>query len=163
IIFAGARSPPFFMSKLHRWYTIAIGLIIVLAGIFGAYFFKQNLPPKYLTATVVRGDLENTVIAMGTLQAFKQVDVGAQVSGQLKSLKVKLGDKVSKGQWLAEIDPIIPQNELHAAQINEEDLFAQKRSMVAQLKQATLAFQRQKRMLRHDATSHENFEAAQAT
>jgi membrane fusion protein, macrolide-specific efflux system len=61
----------------------------------------------YTTATVQRGDIESTVVAAGNVQPIKYLDVGAQTSGMLKSLKVQRGDHVEKNQLLAEIDPAL--------------------------------------------------------
>ncbi|MDN7587518.1 macrolide transporter subunit MacA [Burkholderia seminalis] len=151
-------------KKIRRRPTVlticgaAIGTAVIAITIA-----TPNKHPQYLSAPVTRGDLENAVLATGALQAFRQVDVGAQVSGQLKSLKVKLGDKVTKGQWLAEIDPVISENALRQARASEESLRAQQQSAAAQLTQAELAFRRQRAMLPDDATSRESFEAAKAT
>ncbi|RKP46968.1 macrolide transporter subunit MacA [Trinickia fusca] len=136
--------------------------IVILLAIVAPRLLAHSKRPQYLTAQVERGTLEDAVLATGTLHAFKQVDVGAQVSGQLKSLKIELGDKVTSGQWLAEIDPVISQNALRQAQANAQKLLAQKRSITAQLKQAELAYQRQQLMLPDDATSRQDFEAAQS-
>ncbi|WP_323121290.1 efflux RND transporter periplasmic adaptor subunit [Burkholderia alba] len=147
----------------RRWIGLAVGIVVlILLVVLYQHWFAKDKGPLYLTAKVGRADLENAVLATGTLQAFKQVDVGAQVSGQLKSLKVKLGDKVTKGQWLAEIDPVLPQNALRQAQASEDNLIAQKRSTAAQLTQAELAFKRQQQMLPDDSTSRQDFETAQA-
>ncbi|VWC18773.1 macrolide transporter subunit MacA [Burkholderia lata] len=152
-------------QKTHRRRRIVLATLAIVAIATGVTL-KACAPdkhPQYLSAPVSRGDLENAVLATGALQAFKQVDVGAQVSGQLKSLKVKLGDKVTKGQWLAEIDPVISENALRQARASEESLRAQQQSTAAQLTQAELAFKRQQAMLPDDATSRESFEAARAT
>ncbi|KVE32488.1 macrolide transporter subunit MacA [Burkholderia sp. TSV86] len=153
------------MKKLLRRRVVAVTSVIALVAlaVLYQYFFAKNRDPQYLTAKVARADLENAVLATGTLQASKQVDVGAQVSGQLKSLKVKLGDNVKKDQWLAEIDPVISQNELRQAEANVDNLNAQKRSTAAQLRQAELAFKRQQQMLSDDATARQDYEAAVAT
>ncbi|NER62481.1 biotin/lipoyl-binding protein, partial [Pseudomonas sp. MAFF212428] len=96
-----------------RFRKLGWGLAVALIAGVGLYAVQAPAePPQYLTATVQRSDIENAVLATGLLEGIRQVDVGAQVSGQLKSLKVKLGDKVSKGQWLAEIDPVVLQNTL---------------------------------------------------
>ncbi|MFL9871539.1 macrolide transporter subunit MacA [Paraburkholderia megapolitana] len=147
----------------RRWIGVVAGIaaLILIAGLC-LHFFAGDKGPQYLTAKVGRTNLENAVIATGTLQAFRQVDVGAQVSGQLKSLKVKLGDKVTKNQWLAEIDPVISENALRQAEANEQNLVAQKRSAAAQLVQAELAFKRQQQMLPDDSTSRQDYETAQA-
>ncbi|AIO45753.1 macrolide transporter subunit MacA [Burkholderia cenocepacia] len=151
-------------QKTHRRRRIVLATLAVVAIAVGVTL-KACAPdkhPQYLSAPVTRGDLENAVLATGALQAFRQVDVGAQVSGQLKTLKVKLGDKVTKGQWLAEIDPVISENALRQARASEESPRAQQQSTAAQLTQAELAFRRQQAMLPDDATSRESFEAARA-
>ncbi|ODP32138.1 macrolide transporter subunit MacA [Pandoraea sp. ISTKB] len=146
----------------RRPYLVTSLVVLIVLVVLGLRSLATPKPPQYISAKVERSDLENTVLATGTLQAFQQVDVGAQVSGQLKSLKVKLGDKVKKGQWLAEIDPVLAQNGLRQAEADEQNLQAQKRSTTAQLKQAELAFARQRQMLPDDATSRQDFESAQA-
>ncbi len=81
-------------QKTHRRRRIVLASLAIVAIATGVTL-KACAPdkhPQYLSAPVSRGDLENAVLATGALQAFRQVDVGAQVSGQLKSLKVKLGD-----------------------------------------------------------------------
>lgn len=58
---------------------------------------KLNAPlPQYQTLIVRPGDLEQSVLATGKLDALRKVDVGAQVSGQLKTLLVSIGDNVKK-------------------------------------------------------------------
>ncbi|WP_027781205.1 MULTISPECIES: macrolide transporter subunit MacA [Burkholderia] len=151
-------------KKIRRRLTmLAISGAVIATAVVAITIATPSKHPQYLSAPVTRGDLENAVLATGALQAFKQVDVGAQVSGQLKTLKVKLGDKVTKGQWLAEIDPVISENALRQARASEESLRAQQQSAAAQLTQAELAFRRQQAMLPDDATSRESFEAARAT
>jgi macrolide-specific efflux system membrane fusion protein len=54
-------------------------------------------------------DIENTVSALGVLQPHYYVDVGAQVSGQVKRIAVQVGNTVKKGDLLLEIDPAIQQ------------------------------------------------------
>jgi macrolide-specific efflux system membrane fusion protein len=145
-----------------RWRYAAVGLVVVSLAAFAWHSLAPDKRPQYLTAKVERGDLESAVLATGSLQAFQQIDVGAQVSGQLKSLKVQLGDKVKRGEWLAELDPVLSQNALRQAETNEQSLAAQKRATAAQLAQAELAFRRQQQMLPDDATSRQEYEAAKA-
>ncbi|MEX5511784.1 macrolide transporter subunit MacA [Pseudomonas paralactis] len=143
-----------------------IGLLAVLAVAVGLIIYTVKAPadaPQYLTATTERGDIENAVLATGLLEGVKQVDVGAQVSGQLKSLKVKVGDKVKKGQWLAEIDPLILQNTLRKAQVDEENLQAQRRATAAQLKQAKSVYERYKGLQADESVSRQDFEDAESS
>jgi len=143
-----------------------LGMLASLAVAIGLIIYTVQAPadaPQYLTATTERGDIENAVLATGLLEGIKQVDVGAQVSGQLKSLKVKVGDKVKKGQWLAEIDPLIPQNTLRKAQVDEENLQAQRRATAAQLKQAKSVYERYKGLQDDESVSRQDFEDAEST
>lgn len=138
---------------------------VALVALAGLGFYTVQAPadaPRYLFATVERGDIENAVLASGTLEGIKQVDVGAQVSGQLKSLKIKLGDKVSKGQWLAEIDPLVLQNTLRQAEVEEENLQAQLRATQAQLKQTQRIYERYKRLGEGESISRQDLESAES-
>ncbi len=137
-------------------------LILLAAGLAVRKLYFSKPKTTFITADVARTDLEESVLASGTLKAFKTVAVGAQVTGQLKTLHVALGDKVKKGQLLAEIDPVLPQNTLKDAEAQVENLRAQKRSKQALLKQYDLAFQRQSQMSARDAASKADLESAQA-
>lgn len=143
------------------WLSVLIGCVIIFLG--GRALFSSPPKPDYMTAPVTRGDLEDAVLATGTLEAKEQVDVGAQVSGQLKTLHVALGDKVTKGQLLAEIDPVLQQNSLRDAEAALADVIAQKRSKQAQLVQAQQQLTRQQQMMATNATSREELQSAQAT
>ncbi|SHM55316.1 membrane fusion protein, macrolide-specific efflux system [Pseudomonas asturiensis] len=147
-------------SKLRK-----TGLITALVLVAGAVLYAVEAPakpPAYITARAERNDIENAVLATGVLEGIKQVDVGAQVSGQLKSLKVKLGDKVKKGQWLAEIDPLVLRNTLRQAQVDEEKLKAQRASAQAKMKQAKRLYDRYKELQTDQSVSRQDFESAES-
>ncbi|MCS4282230.1 macrolide-specific efflux system membrane fusion protein [Pseudomonas sp. BIGb0278] len=147
-------------SRLRK-FSLGIAAALV-AGITLYAVQAPAKPPQYITATVERGDIENAVLATGTLQGVKQVDVGAQVSGQLRSLKVKLGDKVSEGQWLAEIDPLVLRNTLRQAEVDEDKLQAERRSSLAQLKQAKRVYERYRELQVDESVSRQDFENAES-
>ncbi|AMP03802.1 efflux RND transporter periplasmic adaptor subunit [Collimonas pratensis] len=151
------------LKKKSLVYFVSTGLLLLLA--FGLYqhFFSGSKEPQYLTAPVTVGDIQDTVLANGSLEALQQVNVGAQVSGQLKSLKVVLGEEVKKGQLVAEIDSLTQQNALQNAQAALSQVRAQLRSKQASLVQARSNFARQQRLLAGEAGSRENFETAEAT
>ncbi|MDR1528998.1 MAG: macrolide transporter subunit MacA [Burkholderiales bacterium] len=140
-----------------------VTILVLMAGFFGvrALFFTPS-SPSYLTVPVTREDIEELVLATGALEPIKQVNVGAQVNGQLKSLKVKLGDRVKKGDLLAEVDPVLQENDLRNAEASLESVKAQKRAQQAQLEQYELAYERQKQMIQAEASSQAELEAAQA-
>lgn len=139
-------------------------LAIIAAALIGLWFwlFPAKTAASYVTAPVTRGDIEQTVIATGTFEARKLVSVGAQVSGRVVSLKVAVGDVVSEGQLIANIDSLPQQNTLRNAQAALASSRAQRAAQVATLKQAELSFKRQKEMMAADATSRAEYEAAEA-
>lgn len=143
-------------------------LIPALAALLiGGYALKTWLAPSpagegLLTAEVRNVDIEQTVIATGTLEAYKQVSVGAQVSGQITRLHVDFGDQVKQGDPIAEIDSMTQQNDLANAKAALANAKAQRAVQAAALKKAQLAFARQKSMLVQNATSREDYETAEA-
>ena len=144
-----------------RWITIALGLV-ALGAVAKWQFFPAAQPPSFVTATATTTDLQDTVLATGTLQAFKQVSVGAQVSGQVKVLHVALGDKVKAGQLIAEIDSVPQQNTQRNAEAALANVQAQLRAQQATQAQTALALQRQKELFAADAGARADLESAQA-
>jgi macrolide-specific efflux system membrane fusion protein len=109
------------------------GLLVVIAGAFGYHWAFGTAAVRYTTATVQRGDVESTVVAEGIVQPIRYVDVGAQTSGKLKSLKVKRGDQVTENQLLAEIDPALANTALTSASAALTNMTSQRAMKQAQL------------------------------
>ena len=146
----------------RRLKLIGVTLFAVIIAIL-VIFLQRPPPPDYITVAVRLGDIENTVLATGRLDAVERINVGAQVSGQVKSLKVKLGDRITKGQPIADIDDMPQRNELRNAEAALNVVKADLQAKQAQLKQAESRFKRQRRMLNEEASSREDFESAEAT
>lgn len=144
-----------------RLAALALGLMAA-AALIKWQFFPAAPPPSFVTATATTTDLQDTVLATGVLQAFKQVSVGAQVSGQVKTLKVALGDKVKAGQLIAEIDSVPQQNTQRNAEAALANIEAQLKAQKATQIQTALALQRQKELRAADANSRADLESAQA-
>ena len=141
---------------------VLLGAVALLIGIGWLWPSLFPEPVEFMTVPVTRQDISETVLATGSLEGRKQVNVGAQVSGQLQQLKVKLGDSVSKGQLLAVIDPVIPQNDLRDAEAALDNVLAQKQAKQALLKQYRLELQRQRTMRGQDASAQADLEQAEA-
>lgn len=148
--------------KLSKLILIAVVAIAIAAAAW--YFFKpepeQN---QFITAEVTRGDIENSVLATGVLEATKMVSVGSQVSGQVKKMYVQLGDQVKQGQLIAQIDSIRQENELKTAEANIKNQQAQLATRQANLAKVEAEYNRQKAMYAQDATSRAELEAALAS
>ncbi|MEG5901869.1 efflux RND transporter periplasmic adaptor subunit [Enterobacter bugandensis] len=136
---------------------------LAIATVLLAVFLHKPAQPAYIVATVRLGSIENAVLATGRLDAVERVNVGAQVSGQVKSLKVKVGDKVTKGQSVADIDDLLQRNDLRTAEASLNEIKADMLAKQAQLKQAESKYKRQRRMLSEEASSQEDYEDAETT
>ncbi|MBF7978372.1 efflux RND transporter periplasmic adaptor subunit [Rahnella sp. LAC-M12] len=143
---------------------ILLLLCILLACGVAAFVYQSQSEPHVLTRseTVTKGDIQNTVITTGTLKPVSQISVGAQVNGQLKKLYVRQGDVVKKGQLLAEIDPVLQQNELRKSEAELSSAKAQFSSAQIQLIQYKLALRRQKKMGEEGSGIQSDLEAAQS-
>ncbi len=72
--------------------------------------------PAYRTAAVEPGDVVATVQAAGTLNALVMVDVGSQISGQVKELYADFNSPVTQGQVIARVEPEIYEAKLAQSQ-----------------------------------------------
>src|SRR3989475_11320071 len=98
--------------RIKRWLVFAA--IVATGSVFGWSYLRGAAPPQYQTAPVIRGDVDATVAATGNLNAVVTVQVGSQVSGNIKALYADFNTKVTKGQLVALIDP-----ELFQARVNQ--------------------------------------------
>jgi macrolide-specific efflux system membrane fusion protein len=116
-------TPSSFRALLHRRSIWLVGaLLVAILCALGYHWMFGKPKVVYTTAAVERGDIESTVVAAGIVQPVTFVDVGAQTSGVLKSLKVIRGDQVKKNQLIAEIDPILADTALTAANAALENM-----------------------------------------
>lgn len=139
-----------------------LGALVIALGGYGIYRFTYVEPPTYMTAMPSTRDIKQQVYATGTVAGKVEVDVGAQVSGQIQKLYVERGDRVKRGDLLCEIDPEIQQNDLRRAQAEEKLIAAQIASKEAQIKMLKSEHQRQQRLLKNDATTSQSAEQAAA-
>lgn len=137
-------------------------LALVVVTILLAISYHKPAQPAYITARVRLGSIENAVLATGRLDAIERVNVGAQVSGLVKSLKVKVGDHVTKGQPVAEIEDLLQHNDLRTAEASLDEINADITAKQAELKKAELKFERQRKMFDQRVISREEYENAEA-
>jgi membrane fusion protein, macrolide-specific efflux system len=139
--------------------------VVALSGAVGVWRFAQSdaAPTAALRLhTVALGDVEDTVSAVGSLQPRNYVDVGTQVSGQLRKIHVEIGDRVTQGQLLAEIDPTVYETRVAADQAQLKVLKANQQERKVQQELAEKQFDRQRRLRETRAASEEAFDTADA-
>lgn len=152
------------MPKIKPAKIIVAVVCLLTIAVTAWYFFKpQQQQPQYITSEVTRGDIEDSVLATGVLEATKMVSVGAQVSGQVKKMYVKLGDPVKQGQLIAQIDSIRQENDLKTAEASIKNQQAQLAVKQANLAKVQSEYQRQQAMYTQDATSRTELESALAS
>ena len=147
-------------SKKRLLVAIANLAIIILVW---AYSSTRPKPNPLVTAVVRQGNVENVIAATGKMDAIERVNVGAQVSGQVKKLYIKAGDNVSKGELIAEIDDQPQRSDLRNAQaalsVAQADLETREATLVRQDAQ----FKRLQQMIKANLVSRQDFdEAAEA-
>ena len=144
-----------------------IFFILLVLAVGGALAFWL-LPPSddemvYLTEPVVRGDIVKQVTATGEVSAVQLVSVGAQVSGQIKKLHVKLGQVVRQGDLIAEIDSVAQLNQLNIDKAKLNSYEAQLAAKKISLRVAETQYARTKKLRAKDAASRESLEDIENT
>jgi macrolide-specific efflux system membrane fusion protein len=143
----------------------AVGLLVIVAtgGWFGwQHFTAAEAPVVPDTVAVARGDVQQTVLANGILQANSLVSVGAQVSGVVDKLDVKVGDVVKQGDAIAEIDSLDQQNAVKVAQAAAASVNAQLHSAQAGVKTAQAALGRSTQLNAKGLVAQSDQETAEA-
>ncbi len=138
------------------WLLLAVLLIVVIWAIF-----RPKEEVNYITDEVQRSNLNQIVNATGEISAAQLVDVGAQASGQIKKLYVKLGQQVKKGDLIASIDSTTQLNTLNTNKARLDTYRAQLVSAQVALRVKQRAFDRERALLAQDATSKADWENAQ--
>lgn len=156
-------TPPRKKRRSRRPWIFAL-LVLAVVGTGYYAWSRQGAPPAttMITQAVTRGDIEESVTAVGTLDAVKSVDAGAQVSGQLKSLHVGIGDKVEQNQLIAEIDPASIENRIEIDEAELANLQAQLVSKKAQLVLKQANIERQRNLVATNSVSQSTLDQAVA-
>ena len=143
-------------------------IILLILGVGGYFiydkFFKvKDEKVEFITKKAKKGSFSKKVDATGEIFATELVDVGAQVSGQIKKLYVKLGDQVKKGDMIASIDSSTQQNNIDNKEAQLAIYKAQLESAKVALNIAKTQFDREKALFAKNATSKQEFESAKNT
>ena len=144
-------------------FAVIMLLLAVSAGGYKYYTGRSDSKAHtHVTVeTITKGDIEEVVTAQGKLEPKEYVDVGVQVSGQIKKLYPQLGDTVKKGDLIAEIDQRTYEAKVEADAAQVKTLQAQLAQQQAQVKLATSQFDRQNRLLAQHAVSEDAYDSAE--
>ena len=142
---------------------LSLGLLFLAGAAWWLTSKERGNPLFYTLETASRGDLEETVTAQGTLEPKQYVNVGAQVSGQLQKLHVDVGDTVTQGELIAEIDPRVYESRLEEAEAQVKSLQAQYIQQTAQVELAQQQHGRNEQLIAAQAISQDVFDTSAAT
>jgi macrolide-specific efflux system membrane fusion protein len=149
---------------MKRWWRWLVALVVViLAG--GAAWWLLNppqAPARPPTVAVTKGNVEETVLASGELEANKLVSVGAEVTGRIQKLHVALGDSVKTGDLIAEIDSEPQENAVKSAQAALTNAQAQLTIQRANAEKAAAALTRAEQLQKQKLISDADYRTAQA-
>ena len=143
-------------------------IILLILGVGGYFVYDKFFNIKdekveFITKKAKKGSFSKKVDATGEIFATELIDVGAQVSGQIKKLYVKLGDQVKKGDMIASIDSSTQQNSIDNKEAQLAIYKAQLESAKVALNIAKTQFDRENALFSKNATSKQEFETAKNT
>lgn len=134
--------------------------LVALAALFGCKAWFKDEPVSYIAEPVIRKNIEKTVNATGEVKAIELVTVGAQTSGKIEYLPVKVGQRIQKGDLIAQIDSTTQENDVNSTKAKLTSLKAQLNAAEISAKIAEKQFIREQRLLKKNAASQEDFENA---
>ena len=148
---------------MKKRFFILLGLLIAAGAAY--YFFSSNSKQEttYLTESVTRGNVEKTVVASGSVESVNEVDVGAQVSGKITKLYVKLGQEIKKGEMIADIDSTTQINTLNTKKAALVSYQAQLKAKKTAYDVALSSYNRLSKLYTQKATSLDSLNSAKST
>ena len=148
---------------MKKRFFILLGLLIAAGTAY--YFFSSNSKQEttYLTESVTRGNVEKTVVASGSVESVNEVDVGAQASGKITKLYVKLGQEIKKGEMIADIDSTTQINTLNTKKAALVSYQAQLKAKKTAYDVALSSYNRLSKLYMQKATSLDSVNTAKST
>ena len=148
---------------MKKRFFILLGLLLAAGAAY--YFFSSNSKQEttYLTESVTRGNVEKTVIASGSVESVNEVNVGAQASGKITKLYVKLGQEIKKGEMIADIDSTTQINTLNTKKAALVSYQAQLKAKKTAYDVALSSYNRLSKLYTQRATSLDSVNTAKST
>lgn len=92
------------VRNLGLWTALLAAVVVVAIGWNNRRQAAGSGAPEWLTVPVERGDVVRKVVASGTLNPVRSVQVGSQISGVIVELPVDFNHRVRRGDVVARID-----------------------------------------------------------
>ncbi len=155
--------------KFTKKFWIISAVAIVMLGIAGKWYGGRETLDEVDVEQVTVRDIVERVSASGKIQPETEVNITAEVSGQILALPVKEGDRVEKGDLLVQINPDLYEAALNRAQAAANSARSNLASAKAQHAQANAQFfaaeknwQRTQQLFRDKVVSQADYDAGEA-
>jgi HlyD family secretion protein len=152
----------------RRLFVIAGIVLIAVAASAGTFWLRRESLPVVTRETVQTRDLVAVVSASGKIQPKRLVNISADTSGRVVDLAVAEGARVTRGQFLLQIDPRSLRTRvdsgsasLRAAEASLDQLGQSVQTAKVQLAQAQQNLQRQRDLWQKQLTTREALEKAE--
>ena len=149
-------------TRKYRWLWFVFIVVVLLIAI--SYYMNtgSKATEQYKTQEVKRGSLVITVTATGTLQPLKEVDVGSELSGTIRTVDVDFNDVVKTGQVLARLDTEQLDARVVQSRASLGAAEAKLQEAMATENETKLKLERQDRLIQKKLASTEDVDAARA-
>ncbi len=114
------------MARIKKKYIITIAVLVVAAVVVLSFINRQNVSEigamedtsgtPVETVTAVKDDIASVAVISGKLEALYEVNVVAKVTGKVKEITSKVGQRISKGETIFVIDDSDIKDQLEQAQ-----------------------------------------------
>jgi len=155
------------MSRKNVFITILV-VLIGAAVVFANVYYKKDKGLTVTTDVIKTRDLEAIVSASGKIQAKRTINVSSDTVGRVINLAVNEGDRITKGQFLLQIDPKTLRSRVDSGSASLEaniQTLEQMRQAIetarAQLVQAQQTLTRQQDLWKQQLTTREALEKAE--
>lgn len=126
------------MKRRTKWILgVGAGLVLIGGGV-ATFSRREGDLPQVTTKEVVRKDLVARVTCNGRVEARKKVELSAPIAGQIVNLAVREGDRVSKGDFLLQIDRVALQASADSSKAALEALFSDRDAARANLERSRI-------------------------
>ena len=134
-------------------------VVVVLGAAALLWWRTSSRKPRYVTATVTRGNIQRSVAMTGALNPVVTVQVGSYVSGTLKTLMCDFNTEVVVGQICARIDPVPFQLIVDQDKAQVGTAAAQMKKDQAALVYAKIAFERDSKLVAEGTVSQDTVDS----
>jgi HlyD family secretion protein len=150
------------MKKLLK---LMLALIALGAVAYWGYSKMGAQAPSYVyrTQAVTKGTITSTISATGTVNAVEMVEVGTQVSGNIKEIHADFNSAVKKGQLLAVLDPDVLASKVEESKASLTLAKAGASSARAQLDNAARTYNRNKELWDRKLIARSELESAETS